>query len=62
MEEERIVKRVYSAKVEGSRARGRPKMRWMDGVGASVKRNGTSIEEAKRCMRDRGEWRRVVYY
>jgi hypothetical protein len=36
MEEERIVKRVYIAKVEGSRARGRPKMKWTDSVKASV--------------------------
>jgi hypothetical protein len=27
MEEERIIKSVYSARVEGSRARGRPKIR-----------------------------------
>jgi hypothetical protein len=39
MGEERIVKRVYSAKVEGSRARGRPKIRWMDSVKASAERN-----------------------
>jgi hypothetical protein len=39
MEKERIVKRVYSAKVEGSRARGRPKIKWKDSVKASVERN-----------------------
>jgi (2Fe-2S) ferredoxin len=50
MEEERIVKRVYSAKVEGGRARrGRPEIRSMDGVGASVRRKGMNIEDAKRC-------------
>jgi hypothetical protein len=49
MEEERIVKIVYSAKVEGSRARGRLKMRWMDNVKASVGRKGLNVEEAKRC-------------
>jgi hypothetical protein len=61
MEEEKIVKGVYSAKIEGSRASGRPKMRWMDSVGQSVKRKGMSIEETKWCARDRGEWRRVVF-
>jgi hypothetical protein len=50
----------YSAKVEGARAMGRPKMRWMDGVGMSVGRKGMNIEEAKRCAQDSGEWRRVV--
>jgi hypothetical protein len=32
MEEERVVKRVYMSNVEGSRKRGRPKLRWLDGV------------------------------
>jgi hypothetical protein len=59
MEEDRIAKRVYSAKVEDSRARGMPKMRRM--VWRRVKRKGMCIEEVKRCMQDRGEWRRVVY-
>jgi hypothetical protein len=59
--EERIVKRVYSAKVEGSRAIGRPKMRWMDNVKASVERKGMNVEEARMCVQDRSAWRRVVY-
>jgi hypothetical protein len=61
MEEERMFTMVYSAKVEGSRAKGRPKMRWIDSVKASVERKGMNAEEAKRCAQDRGEWRRVVY-
>jgi hypothetical protein len=61
MEEERIVKRVYSTKVEGSKARGRAKMRWMDSVKASVESKGMNVEEAKRCMQYCGESRRVVY-
>jgi hypothetical protein len=36
MEEERVVKRVYMSNVEGSGGRGRPKLRWMDGVKAVV--------------------------
>jgi hypothetical protein len=39
MEDERMVKRVYSAKVEGSMARRRPKMRWMDSVKSGVEKN-----------------------
>jgi hypothetical protein len=35
MEEERMGKRGYNAKVKVSRVGGRPKMRWMDGVKAS---------------------------
>jgi hypothetical protein len=60
MEEERMVKIVYCAKIEGSRARGRPKMRWMYGVKASVERKIMNVEEVIRCVQDRGEWRRVV--
>ena len=30
MGEERLVKKVYRAKVEGSRGRGRPQRRWRD--------------------------------
>jgi hypothetical protein len=44
MEEKRMVKRVYSSKVEGSRARGRAKLRWMDSVKDSVDGN-----EYRRC-------------
>ena len=32
MDDERLTKRVYKSKVEGERVRGRPRMRWMDGV------------------------------
>jgi hypothetical protein len=48
MEEERIVKRVYIAKDEGSRVRGRPKMRGMDCVKASVEIKGMNVEESKK--------------
>jgi hypothetical protein len=38
MEEERVVKRVQRLKVV-PRVKGRPKMRWIDSVEASVERN-----------------------
>jgi hypothetical protein len=47
--------------VDGSRARGRPKIRWMDSLKASLERMVMNVEEARRCVQDRGEWRRVVY-
>jgi hypothetical protein len=60
MEDERIVKRVYSGKVEGSRARRKPKMRLMDmdSVKASVKK--TNIKDARKGGQDFGAWRRIV--
>jgi hypothetical protein len=53
MEEERVVKRVYMSNVEGSRKRGRPKLRWMDGVKAAVKWRGANIEYARMCLQYR---------
>ena len=50
MEGERLVKKIYRADVEGNRGRGRPRRRWMDGV----------IPEAKKCVKDRRVWRRIV--
>jgi hypothetical protein len=48
MEYEIIVKRVFGEKVDGvdgSRARGIPKMRWMDSLKASLERKGINVEE-----------------
>jgi hypothetical protein len=61
MQDEIMVKRVYGANVEVSRARRRPKIRWMCSVNGSVERRGMIVEEARRCVQDRSEWRRVVY-
>jgi hypothetical protein len=47
--------------VEGSRARERSKMRWMDDVKIRIERKGLNVEEARMCMQDSGSWRRVVY-
>jgi hypothetical protein len=58
MEEERVVKRLYMSNVEGSRGRGRPKLRWMDGVKAAVERREANIEYATMCVQDRERWRR----
>jgi hypothetical protein len=56
-----VVKKVYRAKVEGSRGRGSPKMRWMDGVKADVEMEGLNIEDARICLHDRDRWGRVVH-
>jgi predicted ArsR family transcriptional regulator len=41
MEEENVVKIVYMSKVDGSRGRGRPKLKWIDSVKACVERERT---------------------
>jgi hypothetical protein len=50
-----MVKREYGAKMEGSRAMGKPKMRLM----VSVERKGMNIDEARMCVQDCSEWRRA---
>ena len=59
MERERLVKKLR-AEVEGNRERGRPRRRWMDGVKGCLSDRGLSIPEAKECVKDRREWRRIV--
>jgi hypothetical protein len=44
--------------VEGTRGRGRQKLKWMDGVKAAVKRRGTNFEYARMFLQDHERWRR----
>ena len=46
--------------MEGDRGRGRPRRRWMDGVKGCLSDRGLTIPEAKECIEDRREWRRIV--
>ena len=58
MEEDRLIKRVYEAKAEGKRDRGRPKKRWRESVKERVERKGLNMEEVKLLVENRREWRR----
>ena len=58
MEENRMTKKVYEAKVEGKRERGRPRRRWRECVQERVESKGLSMREAGELARDRGGWRR----
>ena len=60
MEGERLVKKIYQADVEANEGRNRPRRRWMDGVKGCLSERGLSILEAKECVIDRREWRRIV--
>jgi hypothetical protein len=53
MKEERV---VQSVQVEGIRERGRPNLRWLDGMKAAVKRRGANIEYARMYVQNRGRW------
>ena len=61
MGEERLVKEVWKAEVEGVNLRGRPRMRWMDGVKRALSHREMSVEQGREMAGDRDEWRMTVY-
>ena len=60
MESENLTKRVYMSGVVGGRGRGRPRLRWRDGVERYMREGGVSWEEGRQMTEDRGTWRRFV--
>lgn len=61
MADERLTKKIHCANVEGGRARGRPKKRWMDGVNELINCRAVVSNlagaEAKNFVNDRTKWR-----
>ena len=53
MGEERLVKRVYHANVDGNRGRGRPQKKWRDEVKDLLLERGLSEREGMMLARDR---------
>ena len=60
MDEERLVKKVVNAKVDGRSMRGRPRYGWMDGVKRALSDRGIDAREASERARDRNGWRAIV--
>ena len=60
MGDERQVKRVMNAAMEGRRPVGRPRTRWKDVLQRDLDTSGLSIEEARLECLDRDRWRGVV--
>ena len=60
MENERLLKRVMNARVNGKGARGRPRLGWMDGVKRVLQDRGMDVREARERARDRNDWRAIV--
>ena len=60
MDNERLLKKVMNAKVDGSIARGRPRFGWMDGVKRAPNDRRMDIREASEHARNRNEWQMIV--
>ena len=55
MEDERLLKKVMNAKVDGRGARVRPRFGWMDGVKKALVDRRMDVREARERARDRNE-------
>ena len=62
MDGERLAKRYLEWRPQGKRPVGRPRKRWIDGVGEALERRGTCLTdvEERRTYEDRDDWRNVV--
>ena len=60
MDNERLLKKVMNAKVDGRSVRGRPRFGWMDGVKRALNDRRMDIREASERARNRNEWRMIV--
>jgi hypothetical protein len=58
MNDERIVKRIFTRRVEGTRAKGRPRKRWIDCVEEDSRKLGVS--NWRTCAENRQQWVAVV--
>ena len=58
MDENAPAKKVFDAKVEGGRRRGRPKLRWRDQVEAHLTRLG--VRNWRQRARNRNAWRTLI--
>ena len=59
MADDRLPKRVAELREQGTRRRGRPRLRWEDCVNRDVKKAGEEGDWKKKTG-DRGGWRRLA--
>ena len=57
MDQGRIVKKIFDSKQEGSRTRGRPRVRWMEDVGKDLRE--IMVKRWRQKADDRQEWASV---
>ena len=60
MDNERLLKKVMNAKVDGRSARDRPRFRWMDGVKSALNDRRMDVREGSEHARNRNDWRTIV--
>ena len=60
MDNERLLKKVMNAKVDGRSARGKPGFGWMDGVIRALNDRKMDVREANEHARNRNEWQTIV--
>ena len=56
MNNERLLKKVMNAKVDGRSTRGRPRFGWRDGVKRALNDMRMDIREASEHSRNRNDW------
>ena len=61
LDEYRIARMVLIPEVSGGRVRGRPRLDWIDGVKVALGNRGMTVWAARRCAKDRKEWRALVH-
>ena len=60
IDNERLLKRVMNAKVDGRSTRGRPRFGWTDGVKRGLNDSMIDVREASERARNRKEWQTIV--
>ena len=61
MDDYRMARRVFMAKVSGRWVRWRPRLSWMDDVKVALGKRGMMMEAARQCAKDQKEWKALVH-